>query len=569
MSDEELDVASQTPRKKYLAETVEINEKCIGRKIKYLKITKKIKGQKDFSLIPPNSLLIEAKEELRCKANFGVGWCAQIGGKYYDIEAITKCLKILEDLKLREEVLEERSWYEKVRTDLQQPNMTPPLEEGIAEQFFSTIQNNAETYYYEDAKLTVSQMKALVGERWLNGAIISRIVALLNAQSKDTFTFDFNVSKNANDIPHILHRNLRKKWPDCLPKKLAFSIHVGSTGDGKVYIGDVNYEDINVEATHFTSCVYDSKTNCLFYGDSLALPVPEKFLKIFTELLGLIYDENTASQCSFESMHCNDHSLNQIHECSSKCWHYFPLQKDHASCGISAIFCMCLAALNDESFFSLRGWPELDILDFGCPDFGYLRDLSQFGDYLRLVIVKWLFSGSVDLSLACAKETPSSKDCNDVELISLNSESDIARIQDDFKYTDISHFRESIDPDFFRVFCTGNDNCNVKRKHYHCKLCPFQKKEFFESNFTIHFESAHMKEKRIVKYRSLNMLPCKAIHEDKTFIREDVAHYHCPICGGIIQQKTFFEKHLKIHDVTPSNDYNVLNSSPKELRLIT
>eukprot|EP00794_Sanderia_malayensis_P006333 gene6333-7059_t len=54
--------------------------------------------------------------------------------------------------------------------------------------------------------------------------------------------------------------------------------------------------------------------------------------------------------------------------------------------------------------------------------------------------------------------------------------------------------------------------------------------------FRRHIDKCHLNAKRIVRYERLGMMPCKALHQEKSLKREDRAHYHCPECGERIQQ---------------------------------
>ena len=60
---------------------------------------------------------------------------------------------------------------------------------------------------------------------------------------------------------------------------------------------------------------------------------------------------------------------------------------------------MCMAACSDAAFVSLTGAP-----DNGIKGFEYLRHVSSYNDFLRLVVFQWLLNQTIDISmLRCAE----------------------------------------------------------------------------------------------------------------------------------------------------------------------
>ena len=452
--------------------------------------------------------------------------------------------------KLRNEVdAEERSWFEKMRKNVEQPEGTPFLGRRIAERLLDSITESGRSHYNREARLRVHELKSLVGQRWLNGGIIERVIEIINNQSLDTFAYNFNVSRKAQDVPNVLYRCLKRRWPNELPKKIGFALHVGFK-EGTVIIGDLEHNGEICKGTHFSSCLYDVESNHLLYGDSLAMPMPLQFWEIFVKFLALLFGSEKAKRCTVQQLHKNDNSSLSKHKCTSECWSFFPLQEDHSSCGISTIFALCLFALDDSAFFSLRGCP-----DTGNPKFDYLKNISQYSCFLRLVITKWIFSGNIDLTIARSERAVPSK--------SNESGGESSRTPGSTIFSSVgrtvlhgncivrhdSHFE--LTPDYTELAeeCSEErKTCTEKRRHFHCLLCPKSRMEFFESRLKRHIESCHVNAKRIVRYGRLWIMPCKAVHDEKCYKREDVVHYHCPECGKAIQQRKFFEKHLKTHE---------------------
>ena len=59
-----------------------------------------------------------------------------------------------------------------------------------------------------------------------------------------------------------------------------------------------------------------------------------------------------------------------------------------------------MAASSDAAFFSLVGAP-----DHGVQGFEYLRNVSSYNDFLRLVVFQWLLTQKIDISILRCAET--------------------------------------------------------------------------------------------------------------------------------------------------------------------
>ena len=145
---------------------------------------------------------------------------------------------------------EERSWFEKVRENVKQQEGTPFLGRRVAERLVDSITESDRSYYNREARLRVHALRSLVGQRWLNGGIIERVIAIINKQSLVTFAYNFNVSRKAQDVPNVLYRCLKTRWPKESPKKIGLALHVGIK-EGTVFIGDIEHNGELCKAAHF------------------------------------------------------------------------------------------------------------------------------------------------------------------------------------------------------------------------------------------------------------------------------------------------------------------------------
>ena len=354
-----------------------------------------ISSANDTRPVPCESVLTEAKNEIRRRGESGQHWCALIGGSYYDYEAIQKCLQKYALKTQRSEIEQELSWLTKVSDHVHQPVGTSKVDTAIARRLISHIQNKPGNEKCNDVEISVDNLKQLVASRWINSEILDRFVAIINLQSSETYALSLSIGRDASQVAAKLARTFKKKWPDSLPKKIVFYVNVVNVNN-ITYLDYANIDGVYYAGNHFATCVYYFESDTLFYGDSLGYPFPVGLEGIFKDILALVGSKERAERCKIKSMHCTSLGTDTNgHVCNNKCWSYFPLQKDSTICGIATLMCMALAAFDDASFFSLRGLPSKRFSHFR-----YIKDVSQYNDFLRLTAAKWLFSSYIDLSLA-------------------------------------------------------------------------------------------------------------------------------------------------------------------------
>ena len=134
------------------------------------------------------------------------------------------------------------------------------------------------------------------------------------------------------------------------------------------------------------------------------------------------------------------------------------------------------------------------------PKFDYLKNISQYSCFLRLVITKWIFSGNIDPS----KSNQSGGESSRIPGSTIFSSVGKARKKEDVLHgnctvRNVSHFELAPDYTELGYDCTEErKTCTEKRRHFHCILCPKSRMEFFESRLKRHIESCHVNAKRIV-----------------------------------------------------------------------
>ena len=148
-------------------------------------------------------------------------------------------------------------------------------------------------------------------------------------------------------------------------------------------------------ACHYSLLVYHFPTNECFYCDSLGWNKPIYINSCIKELI--LSMTNEAKQINIVERHSNRNNSNLRHVCiPSKCATYFPLQSCGSICGASASTCGALAAFRYDLFEKLCKCTGKDTTS--ALKNRLFKNVSLYGPFLRVVIIKWCPNGIIDKS---------------------------------------------------------------------------------------------------------------------------------------------------------------------------
>ena len=147
------------------------------------------------------------------------------------------------------------------------------------------------------------------------------------------------------------------------------------------------------------------------YGDSKGWEAPLRINETIYTILHNFVDRNLS--CSIKHCHFNA-KLPVVpennHICVEECAKIFPLQNRSSECGLSVIVIAVLAAL-DENKFSVLCSNGL-IQDH---EMSYLKNISEYLNFIRLTLVKWLMECRLEVTDLIA-EIPASVSSTDVQV---------------------------------------------------------------------------------------------------------------------------------------------------------
>ena len=260
------------------------------------------------------------------------------------------------------------------------------------------------------------------------------------------------------------------------------------------------------------------------------------------------------------------------HVCTSGgCSVFYPFQTCGTVCGVVVMIVSLIAVYDFKEFEKLRSTKK------GHCQFSYLKEVSKYNDFLRVCLIRWIFShGDIMEDLKprqphCATSGNQNLSLKDEETFSRTEpkqESVLPKIPDlekeksfvNYKTEKVNlteknaeKFEFNISLSQFENFSSENliskcnTSCSIQYQHFHCLLCDNNCVFPTATRFKRHAHQVHLSPKHFVKYNdSLVCLPCKKIdHVPHTSDRMN--HFHCPYCSSVFKQKCHFRTHLDSH----------------------
>ena len=249
----------------------------------------------------------------------------------------------------------------------------------------------------------MNTLKDLVGNRLFSNSNFSWLIEKINRQCRDVLAFSFLKEFQGEAWSDAFLQRFRNRYKDSEPKMLVIFLNVGRFSENQnnitrniPFIGEYyNDSKKRYSACHFSLLVYHFPTNKCFYCDSLGWNKPI-FIKSYIEEL-ILSMTNKAKQINIVECHSNRNNSNLRHACiPSKCATYFPLQSCGSICGASASICGALAVFRYDLFEKLCKCTGKDTTST-LKNIGYLKNVSLYGPFLRVVFMKCFLNGIIDI----------------------------------------------------------------------------------------------------------------------------------------------------------------------------
>ena len=152
---------------------------------------------------------------------------------------------------------------------------------------------------------------------------------------------------------------------------------------------------------HITFALVDLQTKQVTYFDSLGWKTPLSFIsKLKSVLLGIVGHDDVDYNIRYAHVPSlqQDQRRYEAHKCTNDCYKHYPLQTCHTICAVPVMIGLAMVFEDFDRLSSLcRSDKECNVL--------YLRNISYYGSFVRLIIYKWLSEGQVHISDICVDES--------------------------------------------------------------------------------------------------------------------------------------------------------------------
>ncbi len=260
--DKEEDIETKEPRKKVASKNV---PQTVAEEIKtYMPCNAITQVNNDFRCIPPENHITDMIREMKkLEDDVGTPYCVLYGDRYFDRNALEMGRSLHRIKVLKSDIAYEDEWLLRI---VQGPQI---LARDLAIRLISMIQDKPEDHVYHSCALEVKHLCKLVGTRWMSDALISRIATLINMLSDDTYACYFNFEHSMT----ALANKIRQRFKTRNPSRIVLGLNVGIDND-ETFLGHKIVNDKTLLGHHFSSAIYDFRSNTLSYGDSKGWPIP-------------------------------------------------------------------------------------------------------------------------------------------------------------------------------------------------------------------------------------------------------------------------------------------------------
>ena len=309
---------------------------------------------------------------------------------HFTVNSVNKFRKFHSGKVIKQKVITEKHWFTCTSPSV---DCEKPICLTNIEKYCDTIFKNSgnRLISINGQEITVDEMTALCGTRWLNDAIIHNFISIVNSNKVQNRCYVTNINQ-VRDIKRLAAKIKKEMGGNLSDLRVVFLAHVGIDENGS-YLGD-NTKSAN----HFSIAVYSWQSNEVFYADTKGWPIPPELSATIKDF-GMCWGSNKIPNL----IYCHHPSIGSdvsIHNCSSRCSPLFPLQSCSSICGIAAMLLFIFASYDWNLFLQLVRSTDSNELE----RISYLKHISDCSDFLRFVFIDWFMSGNIDLTVLYKKK---------------------------------------------------------------------------------------------------------------------------------------------------------------------
>lgn len=342
----------------------------------------------DHFFIPPQDVLMSWKMQLQRAKDMAVGfYYIECEFGRYSIFTANGALQLHRAREIRKAVSQELDWLsESCRSP---PNVSAVPSRVVLNTFRSKIHNHSYSAVLPEFGMTPEELSRLCCQRLLSGDHIRWVVKKLNTQQQEMFCV------YPNSVLHFQGYVDRYLETHPLPKRIGVIFNVQKIRSVK---NGIEIWETNVPSgfgnfgSHFSIAVFNIEENEVIYGDSLGWAPPKQLLPEIKKYYSALFKREMPEVIVRE---CHDSTSSGFgHKCAIDCSFRYPLQRDGNICGIVAVVMLSIACLSPQYFKQI-----VDVKRGNCrtEPRAFIANPTQFGKYLRQVVMAWYCEGRVDL----------------------------------------------------------------------------------------------------------------------------------------------------------------------------
>ena len=303
------------------------------------------------------------------------------------VTSLKTLIQVHNILNIKYSVLEEKEWLKKEVLCLQKVCKIPTDEIAIYADKLLYRPNNTSALDSNQCVL-LADLATIARKRWINFSIIQSIADILNMDNAHTSVLMLNnaLLVTSDDLPAYIEDNVAPTT-----KFVVCFANVGKTDED-----DVFFSRPGNPGCHWLLIYIDLTLNKLFYCDTMHWDAPKYLKRDLVPIVGAIYDRiemKTKPPGGIVIAHSG--GVGSYHICTQRCLKNIPLQACSNVCGIA------MAILGGIACAAPRLWGGCNLnrkADIPAT-LQWLSNPSTHSDFLRCVIISWLITNTLDVSL--------------------------------------------------------------------------------------------------------------------------------------------------------------------------
>lgn len=236
--------------------------------------------------------------------------------------------------------------------------------------------------------ILASDLATLSGNGWVHFSIMMGIADILHRQNSQTGALMLNnvLLMNNDNLNDYIDKHISPSMTH-----LIVFANVGKYSNGEVF-----FSDPTQNGNHWTMIFIDLTVNQWFYCDPASWDMPADTKGLLSPLVEAAYKKADIRIKSFKGItQAHVHSEETNNKCSKRCLRNMPLQTCSNICGVAAAVMGAIACsaptLWKDAFLNRCG-----ILPSGL---SWLMSPSSHSDFLRHIVISWLLTDSISLSM--------------------------------------------------------------------------------------------------------------------------------------------------------------------------